>query len=329
MFMGCKVFMKKKITAIIILSCLFDSLFLIAIYFLREFYFAELLISFLPQIALFSVLFSVVSIYLLIRENLTIGKVFLSAVLLAVPIFFMFRVVNFYNYEKIENSNEREISILSSNLLAWNKNHDAMKKMISEKNPDVMILVELTDKQRDGIDDVLKDYPYMRDVQISIGYTTIYSKYEISDSDVVDSEGIGRSIVKAQIQKDNKKYLVYAIHTTAPTNPEYFELRNEFMKTLAKDMDKEKDSELIVAGDFNLSPWSKYYEDFETDIGSFAFDASTSGGLITTWGPLPGIPVSSHIDHIFISKNLKVKKFQAVNLNGSDHESLYLELNHS
>lgn len=71
-----------------------------------------------------------------------------------------------------------------------------------------------------------------------------------------------------KLEKDNNPYYFYLIHTSSPVSYFDFQKRNQQLITIKKDFysqheeSREKDSKIVMIGDFNVSPWSIFYKRF-------------------------------------------------------------------
>jgi endonuclease/exonuclease/phosphatase (EEP) superfamily protein YafD len=71
--------------------------------------------------------------------------------------------------------------------------------------------------------------------------------------------------------KYNSKNIDFAlIHTSAPVSQHFFNMRNQQLSDLSNLMTKyyntKKDQNIILVGDFNLTPRSHYYKSFATSM---------------------------------------------------------------
>lgn len=75
-----------------------------------------------------------------------------------------------------------------------------------------------------------------------------------------------------QIEKEGQKYLGYLIHTSSPTSERHFRNRNLQLQKIASDFntlhrqERPSDAKIFMIGDFNVSPWSVYYQDFAQQL---------------------------------------------------------------
>ena len=155
------------------------------------------------------------------------------------------------------------------------------------------------------------------------------------------------------INTEKWKYYFYEIHTASPVSKAFFEKRNQQLKQIKSDFfthhqsQRERNAKIIMLGDFNTSPRSAYYADFaESFSGTLENITKTFPILFTrnlwemlnvhkdfsflplwirkAWGYFPFF--QSHIDHVFLSPNLKFKNLKKIQIPGSDHSGFIFEI---
>src|SRR5690606_33163560 len=112
------------------------------------------------------------------------------------------------------------------------------------------------------------------------------------------------------------------VHLRAPTDPRSAAERDRQLDALAA-LVARIDGPLVVAGDFNLTPYSPYFEDLVDATG--LRDSRTGSGPGFTWPsffPLLGVP----IDHCLVSPDVHVAALRRLSAFGSDHYPIVVEL---
>lgn len=101
------------------------------------------------------------------------------------------------------------------------------------------------------------------------------------------------------------------MHTSSPDNYEHFVMRNEQLNTFVQDFenhesDRQHDN-ILVVGDFNITPRSPYYDILATSF-SGKLDNSTKILPFLTTRRLKEMPIfQAHIDHVWASPTLDVQ----------------------
>ena len=119
------------------------------------------------------------------------------------------------------------------------------------------------------------------------------------------------------------------MHTSAPVSKKFFDMRNKQIGELVSILtdyysDKSTIPNLMIAGDFNITPRSHYYKSFQNSLQNMQLYDITSNLQSTTYkSPLPYTwclqQVSflcAHIDHIWSSNSMNLQLIKVI---GSDH----------
>ena len=144
------------------------DLIIIYVYFFRESFFSELVISFVPYIIWFFILELIIEVYLLIhesrrkRKNKTIHLLFtIIAVILTIWILTLYSLEYFSFYNQSDNSirmdNPEWIKVFYANILYKNTNYESLKEKIQQENPDIVILVEFSDEHEDAMTEFFRE----------------------------------------------------------------------------------------------------------------------------------------------------------------------------
>jgi endonuclease/exonuclease/phosphatase (EEP) superfamily protein YafD len=126
-------------------------------------------------------------------------------------------------------------------------------------------------------------------------------------------------------------FYFYVVHTSAPVSNYNFQMRNEQLKKLKDDFlvqaeERAENAPVILVGDFNLSPWSAFYAQFERDMeGKLknVFRNHLPNFTRSAWGQKV---LKVHIDHVFVSSGVKVGDFVVNDLPGSDHRAVSFDV---
>jgi len=121
-----------------------------------------------------------------------------------------------------------------------------------------------------------------------------------------------------------RPFTVFLTHPPPPARPSLARSRDLQLREVADGV-QGVTQPVIVAGDFNATPWSSIYHEFESATG--LRNAALGDGARSTWypfepWPLLGLP----IDHILISEDWAVARFETGEPTGSDHCPLIADL---
>lgn len=312
------------------------------IYFFRESFIAELAISFVPYVIWFCILALIVEIYLIIneskrrRKNKSI-KIFFTILITILTIWigtlYSSEFFWFYNQDDTSirlKSYDNWIKVFYANILYKNTDYESLKQKILQENPDIVVLVEFSDDHEDEMKDFFREsYPYMNRNSRStmLAGDVVFSKLPIKNSYTTWKEWkwsrkysyIQIECWNSQLECDND-FDMYVIHTAAPVSIENFEMRNDQLEQLWSDF-KENNyaNPTLVIWDFNLSPRSYYYKKLikNWDLrNALSYQSPNyTRSLFQQW------IFRSHIDQLFISREVKISEIRIENLMWSDHRS--------
>lgn len=122
--------------------------------------------------------------------------------------------------------------------------------------------------------------------------------------------------------------VVYVLHPTTPRSFDQWVNRNAYLEVVAKSIAAEPPGTPIVAmGDFNTPTWSPFFRSFLKISG--LIDASGTNWPATTrfsrrFAKL--FHFGSPVDHILVSRNIEVKRFEVGPDIGSDHFPVLADL---
>lgn len=232
-----------------------------------------------------------------------------------------------------ENTSQN-ISFLYANIYYKNNNFSWLLTTIQQINPDIILFVEYAKIHDDALKTILsQEYPY-RNRSIGAKHfdgDVIYSRYPLSKIEH-DIPAGSWSFSHVEIEKNDRKFDIALIHTSAPVSNGFFAMREQQMDKLYDILsqyyiwDTLTKRDLIVLWDFNVSPWSPDYTKFDKEMkGLHLHDITTDLSKTDYKTPFPytrchqsiGI-ACSHIDHI--RSNRSNLTLQRIDIPGSDHD---------
>jgi len=128
--------------------------------------------------------------------------------------------------------------------------------------------------------------------------------------------------VKVKIPEKKDLLNLYVVHTAAPVSPSTYDMRNTQLEKLVTDFSKkvhEENEKNMIIGDFNLSPWSYWYQTLISPLETFVENDFRHGSMVYTWSWNGSKLFMTHIDHLFTSPSVLVKNLEVKDLIGSDH----------
>jgi endonuclease/exonuclease/phosphatase (EEP) superfamily protein YafD len=210
------------------------------------------------------------------------------------------------------------IDLLSANVRWRNDTYQPLLDLIERQKPDVVLVVELTPGWRRGLKALGERYPYRllapRRDPYGVG---LWSRYPLRASELRLGTG---SAVDAHIDTPAGPFRLLGIHLRAPTTGARAAERNRQFADLAG-LTESATEPLLVAGDFNTTPYSPYFSDWlaSSDL------RDVRAGLDITWPtflPILGLP----IDHCVVNAGIRAAAFRRLPDFGSDHYPILCRL---
>jgi len=217
-------------------------------------------------------------------------------------------------------------SIYSANIQRFNKDLSVLKSELMRINPDIILLMEVTpERVKDQLQPLIDKSPYSI-VTTPMGEHCVgmvfLSKFPIVRHKVKELTKYGNSLLGATLTIDRKDITFYAIHPQNPLFRSDFDDRQAQLLSLASSI-RENPHPVIVAGDFNATPYSPVFRKLLSISG--LRDSRNGFGWQPSWPtymPLAWIP----IDHVLVSHDFQVLDRSTGAYIGSDHYPLYAQL---
>ena len=212
--------------------------------------------------------------------------------------------------------------VVGANLLKENHNFDIFVKYISEANPDVFLALEFTQHWQEGLRSLHKNYPFRIEQprEDSFGIA-LFSRIPIAESSVPISTASALPMIVAKLSAAEGDFTLIGVHPPPPIGGQYSRSRNSQLAEITE-LVSSIEGPKIVLGDFNITPWSPYFEKLlkETNLKN----ASRGFGIQPTWPSAPKL-FQIPIDHILVSKDVEVIKRDLGPNIGSDHLPVRME----
>jgi endonuclease/exonuclease/phosphatase (EEP) superfamily protein YafD len=219
------------------------------------------------------------------------------------------------------DSGGASIKVLSVNISFGRFSPRRLLELIREEDPDVLVAQELTPYADKELAELDTAFPYRYELPADgpngIG---VWSRLEFED---VKPLALARlPAIQARIRSPSGTFTVLGVHLSAPTSPRRAESRNVELRELAARV-AAIDGPVIVAGDFNITPYSPYFADFLAGTG--LKDARRGRTLSASWPTaswIAGIP----IDHVAASDGFSILSHRRLPDFGSDHYGIVVDV---
>ena len=110
-------------------------------------------------------------------------------------------------------------------------------------------------------------------------------------------------------------------HPLPPLGSDLTAARDRQLLTLARRLST--DESCVMAGDFNLTPWSSRFTKILA-AGQLR-DGSMGFGIQPTLTPLPTLMGGLKVDHVFVNQGISIHRFQIGTSRYSDHTPVSVE----
>lgn len=207
-------------------------------------------------------------------------------------------------------------TLYSHNLYFENSPVSELKAALDQKQPDFVVLLEISPEWAPQLDPFLANYPYYYQTEPGPFGQILLSKHPATFTELEAD-----SLIESRIQFEDQELRIFSFHPIPPLGKEAAKRQTHDFQVLIKAIQKD-DTPTLVAGDFNSTPFSPRFQKLlhETELN----DASLGFGLKKTWHSsswLYHIP----IDHILASPDIQTSDFQVLGALGSDHHAIYGE----
>jgi endonuclease/exonuclease/phosphatase (EEP) superfamily protein YafD len=217
---------------------------------------------------------------------------------------------------RYEDNEQYSFSVLHINALRLNKKHPKAAKAMMEVHPDILIIHEYSEYWEQHVRQWENVYPHTFTIpmvkQCCYGIM-LASKFPIEQEQIQWYMAGKIPILTVELSIIDKHLWIITTHTRNPLKQEKIKSRQEHLRLLAAIANSLGQSNLIVTGDFNITPWEKDLLNFKYLTG---LTDARHGRLMPTFPTgLPMIP----IDYQYYGNELKCSGAKTIQIPGSDH----------
>ena len=213
----------------------------------------------------------------------------------------------------------------AANVKMKNTDYERMNAQIAELDPDIVFLTEVDQGWADALEPALSDYPYtLYHPQSNTFGKAFASRLPVLNTDLLEAVGAEDTPSVFALLRASEDRLVQftGLHPKAPLPGQDTDERDASIK-MAADRVMGDIAGGIAMGDFNDVPWSATTTTFR-EMGEWQ-DPRIGRGTYPTFPsffPLFGWP----LDQIMVKGDIKVRRFEVLEANGSDHRAVLGEL---
>lgn len=265
----------------------------------------------------YALLFLVVAILLFALRAPLLGAVSVAgAVLAAVPIVSYMGVPTAH-----AGAGSASFRVVAFN--TWFRNHDyaAIGRFLETTRPDVIVLEELDRAEGQRLGVYLPSYPYSHNDPRRYG-AIVFARWPIVSAESLAMDDGPARAARVTLDWQGTPVTVLGVHLHWPLGPTNSRLRNAELQGIATFAASHTEP-LIVAGDFNVTPWSQH---FRAALASSGLNDCAAGhGLAPSW-PAQFPPLGIRIDHCWASRHWRSTDVRLGPSLGSDHLPLIADL---
>lgn len=211
--------------------------------------------------------------------------------------------------------------VLTFNVWFRNGDLDPVARYLEASQADVIILHEIDGKQLARLRELMPAYPHGTMTPAVRRVTAILSRWPIREVEHLTIPDRITRIHRVSIEWRGSRVSVVGAHLRWPFGRKAWARAAE-LALIAK-VARRVSEPLVVAGDFNMTPWSAYFSRFTQDSG--LTDCALGQGLLATW-PAQFAPARIRIDQCFASAHWRVRAASVGPKLGSDHLPLVADL---
>jgi endonuclease/exonuclease/phosphatase (EEP) superfamily protein YafD len=217
----------------------------------------------------------------------------------------------------------RTFRVLSANVLVSNRAFDRFRDAVRRTDPDLIVLLEINRAWLPTLRELVGGYPHWKTLIYPFGYGIgFFSRVPFERAAI---SGIGRVMlpsVIARLRLGSEGMTFIGIHPFSPQTPRKTVVRNRQFEELARFV-AEQPRPLMIAGDFNTSPWSHAFRKFVRATG--LRDSRSGFGVQPTWDARMPSLLRIPIDHCLVSDGITVHRRSVGPSINSDHLPVLVE----
>lgn len=221
-----------------------------------------------------------------------------------------------------------QFSLLLSNVKMTNKNAQPLIELINQKNPDLILAMEVDGWWNKELQVLEKEYPHSQHTINEVTYgMVLYSKFPLEKVEVnyLNNKKVPSFETTISLA-DDKNISFHSIHPVPPTHykhlPDNAGQQATALQKLGNEI-KSRKFPTLVAGDLNDVVWS--YVDELTDTKDILHDVRVGRGFYNSFNAKKAL-MRWPLDHVFVTEEFRLKKLERLPKIGSDHFPIFVEL---
>ena len=185
----------------------------------------------------------------------------------------------------------RPLRVVSFNVLFTNTRYADTVRWVQQSDPDIAFFPEVTPHWADGLAPLQASMPHsiIHAATHNFGFA-LFSKHPILHHELVPSRILGITMVLVTLEIGGQQMVFVGMHPPSPQSADCSQARDDTFTELARRLRMET-RPVIVAGDFNATPWSHATRPL---LEAGLRDSMLGCGFSATWlhdVPLLAIPI--------------------------------------
>jgi endonuclease/exonuclease/phosphatase (EEP) superfamily protein YafD len=217
------------------------------------------------------------------------------------------------------------VKILFANVEDANENFSALISLVSEENPQVVIIQEATESWIERLAVLQERFPYGKVLpRPGNAGIALYSRIPVEHFEVISLGSRRAPVLLARLTGDGGVLSLVTVQPRPPLRRHDFRQRNEQLREAAA-LVQALPAPKILVGDLNTSLWSPYYAHLVRHTG--LYNARQGFGVLPTWPAFMPVPVLRiPIDHCLVSPDIGVLTMRTGRPIGSDHLPIIVDM---
>jgi endonuclease/exonuclease/phosphatase (EEP) superfamily protein YafD len=215
-----------------------------------------------------------------------------------------------------------DFRLVTFNVFFRNHDYQRIAKYLESTNADAIVLQEINKAQATQLQALLPSYPHAYLESSSRYGAAVFSRWPMTSAESLLLSPAGAQAAHVVLDWHGSAVAVLGVHLHWPLGPHNSQWRNAELARVAEFASSQQTA-LLVAGDFNITPWSTHFQDAVSRSG--LIDCALGLGIEPSWpAPLPLLGI--RIDHCLASKHWRSVDVSTGPFVGSDHRPLIADL---
>ncbi|MES2439372.1 MAG: endonuclease/exonuclease/phosphatase family protein [Verrucomicrobiota bacterium] len=217
-----------------------------------------------------------------------------------------------------------EVSILSSNTWGRNADWSSVRIPVREHDPDIAYFTEMHPSFGPRFMEFDADYHIFRTEEDVL---LVRRRAGLSPEPLNVPAGVDLAGIPVSLSVAGVTVTLLAVHPAAPRSAATANMHDQSFAAIASFLETQEGLAIIV-GDFNATPWSRGFRNFQQRTG--LLNSQAGFGLQTTWPSYPGSPFNGllriPIDHCLHSPAVHAMDRRVLPHRGSNHNPILIRL---